>query len=108
MSLDGLATKIGSPLLVNMSLIHRSRDNGLQLVNPDLNVLNFGLDSNTFSLTFSSIPGASYRVESAESPAGPWATVAPSVVAASVTTSWSGPVSPDTAPGRRFFRVRKN
>ena len=95
-------------LIANGGATSATDTDGLQLVNPDLNVLNYGLESNTFSLTFSSIPGASYRVESAESPAGPWATVAPSVIAASVTTSWSGPVTPGTEPGRRFFRVRKN
>ena len=95
-------------IIANGGATSATDTDGLQLVNPDLNVLNFGLDSNTFSLTFSSIPGASYRVESAESPAGPWATVEPAIVAASTSTSWSGPVTPGAQPGRRFFRVRKN
>jgi hypothetical protein len=73
-----------------------------------MNVLNYSLTGNQFSLTFTSIPGASYAIESATSPAGPWTVTDPAVTATSTTTTWTGTVSPGSEPGRVFFRARLN
>ena len=81
---------------------------GLALVDTTMNVLNYSLTGNQFSLTFTSIPGASYSIESATSPAGPWTVTDPAVTAASTATTWTGTVSPGTEPGRLFFRARLN
>ena len=56
-----------------------------------------------FALSWRSAAGARYRIESADSPAGPWAPQLPLLNATGPQLSWSVPITPGT---RAFYRVR--
>ena len=55
-------------------------------------------------ITWSSVAGASYRVEGSEDLSPPWATVQTSVLATGTSTTFRIPV-PTGSPAARFFRV---
>lgn len=62
-------------------------------------------DGTTFSLTWASVPGKTYQVETSQSLlSNQWSNIGDPVTATETTSALTVPLAP--ADGRRFYRVR--